>query len=143
MNHDRQGVMTPFIRRAVEGKTIEVFGEGSQLRDLTYVSDAVDAFVVAAVVEEAHGQALNVGGREPVPLLEVAQLCQELAGHGAGVKTVAWPAERRAIDVGSVYLDSSRLTALTGWTPTVGLRDGLQRSIDFYRRFGHHYWAHD
>ena len=45
MKHGRQGFITVFIRRAIEGKPIKVFGDGSQLRDFTYVSDAVDAFL--------------------------------------------------------------------------------------------------
>ena len=85
MKHGRQGFITTFIRLAIEGKDIKVFGDGSQLRDFTYVSDAVDAFLSVALVESAYGQALNVGGQEPVSLLEVAQLCQEIAAAA-----VAW-----------------------------------------------------
>src|SRR5256885_3582665 len=82
MKHDRQGFITTFIRRALEGEPIRVFGDGSQLRDFTYVSDAVEAFLAAGVSDGAFGRALNVGGLRPVPLLEVAKLCQELAGAG-------------------------------------------------------------
>src|SRR3954463_11770304 len=79
MKHGRQGFITVFIRRALEGQDLQVFGDGKQLRDFTYVSDAVDAFLAAALTEEAFGKALNVGGIEPVSLFDVAQLCQELA----------------------------------------------------------------
>jgi len=141
MKHDRQGFITTFIRLAVQGEPIRVFGDGSQLRDFTYVSDAVEAFLVAAVTEDAYGHALNVGGIEPLPLLEVARLCQELAGAGGEVDTVPWPEERKKIDIGSIYVDHARLTALTGWEPKVGLRDGLERTIRFYREHGEHYWS--
>jgi UDP-glucose 4-epimerase len=141
MKHDRQGFITTFIRLAVQGEPIRVFGDGSQLRDFTYVSDAVDAFLRAALTEEAFGHPLNVGGIEPVSLLEVAQLCQELADQGGTVETVPWPEERKKIDIGSIYVDHSRLTELTGWEPLVGLRQGLAETIRFYQEHGEHYWA--
>jgi UDP-glucose 4-epimerase len=141
MKHDRQGFITTFIRLALAGKPIKVFGDGSQLRDFTYVSDAVDAFLAAGVTDEAFGTALNVGGREPVSLLEVGRLCQELAGGGGTVETVPWPPERKKIDIGSIYVDHTRLTDLTGWEPQVGLREGLAETFAFYREHGEHYWT--
>jgi UDP-glucose 4-epimerase len=141
MKHGRQGFITVFIRLALEGKPIKVFGDGSQLRDFTYVSDAVDAFLAVGVTESAYGHALNVGGDEAVPLLEVAQLCQELAGVGGNVETAPWPEDREKIDIGSIYVDHTRLTNETGWRPHVGLRDGLAKTIEFYREHGEHYWT--
>ena len=141
MKHDRQGFITTFIRRALAGEEIVVFGDGKQLRDFTYVDDAVEAFIAAATSDEATGQALNVGGIEPVSLFEVAELCQRIAGMGGEVRLVPWPEERRRIDIGSVYLDRSRIEKVCGWAPTVTLADGLERTIDFYRRHGEHYWT--
>jgi UDP-glucose 4-epimerase len=141
MKHDRQGFITNFIRLAIEGKPIRVFGDGSQLRDFTYASDAVDAFLAVGATESTCGQALNVGGQEPIPLLRVAELCQSIAGSGAGVETVPWPEERKRIDVGSVYIDHTRLSDATGWRPDVGFEDGLRETIRFYQEHGDHYWA--
>jgi UDP-glucose 4-epimerase len=141
MKHDRQGFITTFIRLALEGEPIRVFGDGSQLRDFTYVSDAVDAFLAAAVTDAVYGLALNVGGIEPVSLLEVANLCHELAGMGGAVETVQWPPERAKIDIGSIYVDHTRLTELTGWKPQIGLPEGLTETFAFYREHGNHYWS--
>ena len=141
MKHGRQGFITVFIRRALEGQDLEVFGDGAQLRDFTFVTDAVEAFLAAALTPEAFGRALNVGGLEPVPLLEVAQLCQDIAGEGAAVHKVPWPPEREKIDIGSIYVDDTRLRELTGWLPTVGLREGLELTFAFYREHGVHYWS--
>src|SRR3954468_23187325 len=77
MKHGRQGFITTFIKLALQGEPIKVFGDGSQLRDFTYVDDAVEAFLRVALVREGHGRAYNVGGQEPVSLLDVARLCQE------------------------------------------------------------------
>jgi len=141
MKHGRQGFITVFIRRALEGQDLQVFGDGQQLRDFTYVSDAVDAFLAAALTPAAYGQALNVGGIEPVSLLDVAKLCQEVAGEGGTATTVPWPPEREKIDIGSIYVSHERLTELTGWEPKVGLREGLEATFAFYREHGEHYWS--
>ena len=60
---------------------------------------------------------------------------------GGSVETVPWPPERKKIDIGSIYVDHSRLTALTGWEPRVGLREGLAETLAFYREHGDHYWS--
>lgn len=141
MKHGRQGFITTFLRLALEGRDIQVFGDGSQLRDFTYADDAVDAFLRTALTPAAFGRALNVGGQEPASLLEVATLVQELAGAGGSVTTVPWPPEREKIDIGSIYVDHTRLTELTGWTPRVSLRDGLTETLAFYREHGERYWS--
>jgi nucleoside-diphosphate-sugar epimerase len=141
MKHGRQGFITTFIRRALEGLPVQVFGDGSQLRDLTYVTDTVEAFLAAGATPEAFGRAFNVGGPEPVSLLEVARLCDEVAGEGGGVETVPWPPEREKIDVGSIHVDDSSFRKTTGWRPQVALRDGLRETLDFYRRHREHYWS--
>lgn len=140
MKHGRQGFITVFIRRAIEGEDLQVYGDGSQLRDFTYASDAVDAFLAAGVTEAVYGKAFNVGGQRPAPLIEVAQICQDLAGAGGKVTTVPWPEERKRIDIGSIYVDHTRLTEATGWEPHVTLEDGLKTTIDFYKEHGDHYW---
>jgi UDP-glucose 4-epimerase len=141
MKHGRQGFITVFIRLAIEGEPITVFGDGSQLRDFTYVDDAVEAFLDVALTESAYGGAFNVGGLEPVSLLEVADLCQQIAGAGGTVETAPWPPEREKIDIGSIYVDHAKLTEATGWEPSVALRDGLERTIAFYKEHGDHYWS--
>jgi UDP-glucose 4-epimerase len=140
MKHDRQGFITTFIRRAIEGQSIHVYGDGSQLRDFTYVSDAAEAFLAVGAADSAYGHALNVGGLSPFPLIEVARLCQEIAAAGGTVETVPWPPDREKIDIGSIYVDHARLTELTGWEPHIGLREGLVETFEFYREHGQHYW---
>jgi UDP-glucose 4-epimerase len=141
MKHGRQGFITVFIRRALEGQDLQVFGDGAQLRDFTYVTDVVDAFLTTALTPDAYGRALNVGGIEPISLLQVAELCQELADEGGTVHRAPWPPERAKIDIGSIYVDDARLRELTGWAPSVSLREGLSETFAFYREHGVHYWS--
>ena len=138
IRHDRQGFIGWFIRLALEGREIQVFGDGSQLRDFVYVDDVVDAFLRAGAADACNGQVFNVGGTAPVSHRELVALLVELAGRGT-CRFVEWPADKKAIDIGSVYSDSSRLAAAIGWTPQTALGDGLARTLSYYREHLAHY----
>jgi UDP-glucose 4-epimerase len=138
IRHNRQGFIAWFIRLAVEDQTIQIYGDGSQLRDFVYVDDATDAFLRAGSDDRCNGKAFNVGGAEPISHRELTALLLELAGSGR-VEYVAWPAEKKAIDIGDFYADSSKFTRTTGWSPRVSLRDGLARTIAFYKEHKAHY----
>jgi UDP-glucose 4-epimerase len=142
MKHGRQGFLPWFVRLALDGEQIQLFGDGSQLRDFTYVDDAVDAFLRAGALPEADGQVFNLGGERPYTLREVAELIIETAGGGS-LRLVPWPPDKRAIDVGSVYSDYAKITTTLGWRPTVSLPDGLRRMAAFYREHREHYWTRE
>ncbi len=132
IKHNRQGFLAWFIRLALEGKEIQVFGDGSQVRDFVYVDDAVEAFLAAGGCDDCNGGAFNVGGNEPIAHRDLVKLLTGLAGAG-GYRFVDWPAEKKAIDIGSFYADSTLFTQTTGWTPRVSLADGLNRTLAYYR----------
>lgn len=132
IRHNRQGFIGWFIRLALENGTIQVFGDGSQVRDFVHVDDAADAFLRAGATDAVNGLALNVGGHEPVTHKALVTLLLDVAGAGR-MQMVEWPAEKKKIDIGSFYSDSSRFTEATGWTPRVSLRDGLSGTLAFYR----------
>ena len=134
----RQTFLGIWLKTALQNGEIQVFGDGSQQRDFTYVDDAVAAFLLAAASDAASGQVFNLGGSEHVALAGVAELIVELAGSGNAV-IVPFPADREAIDIGDFYADYSRIEAALGWTPTVPLREGLARTLDYYRENGEHY----
>jgi len=138
LKHNRQGFIGWFVRRILEDQEVQVFGDGSQLRDFVYVDDAVEAFLAAGVCEAMNGEALNVGGDAPISHRDLVELMITVAGSGR-VRYVDWPAEKKAIDIGSIYSDASRFCALTGWAPRVALADGLQRTFDYYRSRLAHY----
>jgi len=132
IKHNRQGFIGWFIRLAIEHKPIQLYGDGSQLRDLVYVDDAVDAFLRAGADDACNGEVFNVGGSEPISLKDLASKLVAIAGGGR-LECIAWPSEKRAIDIGSFYADSSKLRSTTGWAPSVSLDDGFRRTVDFYR----------
>jgi UDP-glucose 4-epimerase len=132
LKHNRQGFIGWFIRLAIEGRTIQIYGDGSQQRDFVYVDDAADAFLRAGASDACNGEAFNVGGAAPIAHRELAEMLIRIAGSGS-VEYVAWPPESKAIDIGSFYADSTKFKTTTGWRPTVALEDGLRRTIAFYR----------
>jgi len=138
IKHNRQGFIGWFIRLAVEGRQIEIYGDGSQLRDFVYVDDAADAFLRAGVSDACNGEVFNVGGTEPISHSALTDLLVRTAGSGS-VRHVDWPESKKAIDIGSFYADSSKFKQTTGWTPAVPLAEGLRRTVAFYRQHLNHY----
>jgi UDP-glucose 4-epimerase len=138
IRHNRQGFVGWFIRLALEGRTIQIYGDGAQLRDFVYVDDAADAFLRAGADDACNGGVFNVGGLEPISHRDLTALLIAAAGSGR-VEYVDWPAEKKAIDIGSFYADSSKFRGVTGWRPTVGLDEGLRTTLAFYRRHLRHY----
>ena len=132
LKHNRQGFIAWFIRLAIEDREIQIYGDGSQLRDFVYVDDATDAFLRAGADEASNGQVLNVGGQQPIAHRDLVQMLVQIAGSGR-YRFVEWPPEKKAIDIGDFYADSTRIRQTLGWTPQTDLADGLRRTIDFYR----------
>jgi UDP-glucose 4-epimerase len=133
----RQTFVGTWIRLLVEGKPFEVW-EGNQLRDFTYVEDTVDALLLAATSEKTNGQVLNLGGDCVISLKNLADLLVDV--NGAGEYAVRpYPADRKRIDIGSYYADFRLIQSVLGWKPEVPLREGLARTLAFYRKNLHHY----
>ena len=138
IRHNRQGFIGWFIRLAVEGKDIQVYGDGSQIRDFVFVDDAVDAFLRAGGSDAVDGEVFNVGGSEPTSHRDLVQMLINAAGSGS-VRYVDWPSEKKSIDIGSFYSDSTKFRHAVGWQPQVRLEEGLRRAVDFYREHLDHY----
>jgi UDP-glucose 4-epimerase len=132
IKHNRQGFIGWFIRLAIEGGEIEIYGDGSQLRDFVYVDDAADAFLRAGASDACNGDVFNVGGTEPISHRDLVHLLLQVAGTGKA-RLVEWPPDKKRIDIGSFYSDSSRFRRTVGWEPAVALREGLARTVAYYR----------
>jgi UDP-glucose 4-epimerase len=131
----RQTFLGIWIRQVLKGEGFEVWG-GEQLRDLTYVDDVVRAFLLSA--EQAAqpgvaGRVFNLGGSPPASLIELADRLIAANGGRGHYVVKSFPADRAPIDIGSYHADDHAFRAATGWTPLVGLDEGLARSLDWYR----------
>jgi UDP-glucose 4-epimerase len=139
MRHPRQGFAPWFVRLGLEGREIELYGGGSALRDFTYVDDVVDALLLAGTDERAVGGVYNLGHPEPTSVRGFAETLLEVTGDG-GLRDVPFPQDRARIDVGSVYADFRKIRGELGWEPTTSLRDGLARTVEYFRAHRAAYW---
>ena len=127
----RQTFLGIWIRLIIEGKPFEVWG-GEQLRDFTYIDDAVEALLLAATRPEAIGRIYNLGGERVISLKELAALLVQT--NGAGEFLIRpFPEERKKIDIGDFYSDYRLIRQELGWEPQVPLSQGLSLTLDFYR----------
>jgi UDP-glucose 4-epimerase len=128
-----------WIRQLLDGEEISVYGDGSTVRDLLYVDDAVDALLLAGLHSGSDGQVYNLGGAEPIRLLDLAKLLVELNGGGR-YRMEPFPAERRKIVIGSYIADTAKIRSELGWRPITPLRQGLAGTLEYYRRNRERYW---
>jgi UDP-glucose 4-epimerase len=138
MKHHRQGILNWFIRQAIEGVKIRVYGDGGQIRDTNYVDDVVDAMLLAMATDSTNGEVYNVGGT-PVSLKDFVE---KIAAIKAGVnyELVPFPPEAKDIEIGDYIADYSKFSKLTGWRPTTTIERGIEISLEYYTKNRSHYW---
>ena len=138
MKHKEQGVIGWFIRQAINGEEIKIFGDGQQLRDINYVDDVVDALLMAATNDKAYGEVFNVGGC-PISLLNVVKLIIEIAGRET-YKLIEYPKEREKIEIGNYIADITKIKKVLGWEPKADIREGLTKTVRYYEKSKSYYW---
>ena len=134
----RQTFLGIWIRNLLEGKPIEVFGDGKQRRDYNYIEDVLDALLIAATEEHAIGKVYNLGAPDSISLENTAKImCQEF--EGSNYQMIPFPVDRKSIDVGDFICDYSAFGNQFGWEPKVNFEDGIQRSIEYFKKEIEHY----
>jgi UDP-glucose 4-epimerase len=135
---NRQGFAGIFIRLALRGEKISLYGGGTQVRDFNYIDDVVSALLLSVATPECFGRVYNLGSQHTYSLVQFVSAlrkhCQFIA------ETVPFPDDKRIIDIGDYYGDFSRFQTATGWRPEVDLDEGLARTIAFYREHKDVYW---
>jgi nucleoside-diphosphate-sugar epimerase len=127
----RQTFLGVWIRLLLEGKSFEVW-DGPQLRDFTYVDDAVEALLLAGADVRADGQVYNLGGPPPVSLADLAAMLVR-ANSGGSYEVKAYPADRKRIDIGDYYADFGKIGRDLGWRPKTNLETALEKTLTYYR----------
>lgn len=139
MRHHKYSMINWFVRQAMEGGAIRVFGTGEQVRDYVYVDDLAEAFLRAAVTPACQGQVFNVGSGTGTRFRDMAETVIDTVGGGR-VENVAWPANYVNVETGDHVTDIRKLGAATGWEPRVDLRTGVRRVFEYYRAHRERYW---
>ena len=128
----RQTFLGIWIRNLLEGKPIQVYGDGQQRRDYNYVDDLLDALVLASTENKAIGKVFNLGAPDPMSLKETAEImCSEIGV--ASWNLVPFPEDRKAIDVGDFTCDYSSFSSAFGWKPKIKFADGIKRSFEYFK----------
>ncbi len=138
MKHSRFGVVNWFVRLALDGKPITVFDTGEMIRDFLYVNDCIEAILKAAASPKAAGEVLNVGVDNPQTIREMAEtIC---AITKTEIELVPPTPERAALEPGNFYSDITKIRNILGWEPTTDLKEGLTKTVEYYREYKEHYW---
>ena len=139
IRNNRQGFVGIFVRQVLRGETIKVFGTGKQVRDFNYVDDVVDALLAAGGTDKCYGSVYNLGATKNYTILDLVGILNDICG--VKYEIVPFPEDRKIIDIGDYYGDYSCFAGVTGWQPKVDLNEGMERTIEFYRRHKEIYWA--
>lgn len=132
MKHGKYGILNWFLRLALEGRKITVFGNGRQMRDYCYAQDIVDAEILAAQSEKSNGEIYCTGTGKGTAFIEMVKKVIEKAGSGS-FELKPFPKERAQIEVGDVYFSHAKIEEELGWKPETTLEEGLGRTAEWYR----------
>lgn len=138
MRHKEQGFIGWFIRQAMDKEEIKIFGDGQQLRDISYVDDVVDALLMAATNDKAYGEVFNLGGC-PISLLNLVKLIIEVVGRGT-YKLIDYPGERNKIEIGDYIADITKIKKVLGWEPKADIKEGVIKMVKYYEKNKPNYW---
>ena len=130
----RQTFLGIWIKNLIEGRPIEVWGEGLQVRDFNYVDDVTDGMIMAALSEQSSGQIYNLGSPEHVTLKDLAALMINVHGKGE-YQVIPFPEDRKPIDIGDYYADYGKIRTALNWNPRLSLEQGLTRTLHYYYQF--------
>jgi len=122
------GVISKFFDRLMNGQAPQIHGDGEQTRDFTYVSDVVEATLLAALSPKAEGEVFNVGSGKETSINELITLMIELTGLPISVVYI----DKRDIDnIRRRVLNIEKIRRVLRWEPTVTLKNGLEKTYDW------------
>ncbi len=133
VKHSKYSLVGWFIRQAMEGKVIKIYGDGLQLRDYIYVDDIVGAMIKCAESEKAIGEIINIGSGVSSRFSDMVQSVVSCVKSGK-VEYISWPKDYEKVETGDITVDISKLQELTKWKPNVSLEEGIQLTYEYYKK---------
>jgi UDP-glucose 4-epimerase len=134
------GVLNFFVGQALQDKTLTIFGEGTQLRNVLYVDDSVDALVLAGVHDAAPGGVFFASADQGYSINDFATMVVDTVGKG-NVAHVEWPGDWVNLDVGDAVISNAKIKRVLGWTPSTDIPTGLRKSKEFFEARMEAYFA--
>ena len=138
IKHSKYSLVGWFVRQAMAGRTIQIFGDGGQLRDYVFADDIVDAMLRCAAAPAAAGEVINVGSGESTLFRDMVTAVIRCVARGRA-EFVPWPENYERVETGDIAVDISKLKALTSWQPRYTLDEGIQRTFEYYSQHAGHY----
>ena len=138
IKHSKYSVVGWFVRQAMEGNVIRIFGDGEQLRDYVFVDDIVTAMIRCADEPGTIGEVVNVGSGQSARFRDMVSTVINCVNRGR-MEFVPWPDDYERVETGDIAVDISKLKSLTAWQPRCTLQDGIQKTFEYYSKHGSHY----
>lgn len=138
MKHGKYGILNWFVRQALEGRPLTVYGDGAQKRDYVYVEDLARAMLLGAAARHLKFEVFNVGSGRGLAFREMAELIAREVGD-TRVDTLPWPKDRYFVETGDYVSDIGRLRRLLGWEPRTSIEEGVAATVAYYRRHADRY----
>lgn len=138
MKHGKYGILNWFIRLALEGRPLTVYGEGLQKRDYIFVEDLARAMLMGAAAKDVHFDVFNLGSGNGLAFKDMAELVVRAVGQGQ-VQFVPWPEDRYFVETGDYVTNISKIRRKLSWEPLVPIEEGIARTVAHYRAHAEHY----
>ena len=139
MKHHKYSMVNWFLRLAMENKTIEIFGNGEQIRDYIYVEDLADAFINASVEPRCRGEVFNIGSGVGTRFRDMAETIVKTVGSGK-IEFVPWPDDYVNVETGDYITDITKICNTMNWSPSTNLASGIKKTFEYYKKFKNYYW---
>jgi len=147
-----RGVLNWFMKKALDGENIELWGGGKVLRDFNYVDDVVEAMLIAMASNKTDGEVYNLGSfvkkdgkyvdlcGNVLPIEEMAKIITELAETKSECIVKEYPEERKSLEPGHFCADITKIYKDLRWEPKISFIEGIKKTMDFYKKNKKDYW---
>ncbi len=133
IKHSKYTIVNFFIRQALEGKTISIFGEGSQLRDYIFVKDLANAFIAASLSTKSKGQIFNIGSGKGITFINMVKTIIQFVGKGS-FQNIAWPKDYINVETGDYITNITKAKNILNWKPEIDFEEGIGMTVDYYTK---------
>jgi len=120
-----------FVGLALQDKCITVYGKGDQMRNVLYIDDAVSSLISASVSDASNNEVFFAVGDEHISVIDIAKQISGVFGTGS-VKSIPWPSERKATEIGDAVISNKKIKDALGWHPETKFKDGLKTTKEFF-----------